>query len=470
MFQTSLLTDSDIEPLADGVFAVLEEVGILCQNEELLQALEEMGAQVDSAAERVLFPRRMVADFVEGLRRENAQNKSVRPRFGAIGMPGLGTQVAQFFYDYPRRERRSGNTKDFITLIKLGDMLQSDSGVGHSLLSTDVPPLVEPIEAAMLLAEYARKPGPAFAWNVKPIDYLQEMGEILGIPNWYTLGAICIAHPLRFDRDVADRLVLIARSGSTIGLTAMPVAGASTPVTVEGFVAVSSAEHLATWMAGRAINPDVALGGSMWAGSIDIRTGHVSYSAFDAMYYAFVSVEFLRRWCGVQVRVGGGEYCDAKLPGLYAALEKAYKAMTIAAFTGEHPPVGSGMLDEGKIISPVQLLLEREITEALHHFARTVEPNKDNIGLSTIREVGLGFNSSYLETQHTLRRYRSCLWIPEFVDRSGWNGFEEETRVLDKVQEKVDALLAEYTKPDGREDQLAAMRAVADRAKRELLG
>jgi len=72
-------------------------------------------------------------------------------------------------------------------------------------------------------------------------------------------------------------------------------------------------------------------------------------------------VEFLRRWCGMSISVGGGEYCDAKLPGLYTALEKAYKSMTIAAFTGQHPPIGQGMLDEGKIISPVQLLLEREL-------------------------------------------------------------------------------------------------------------
>ncbi len=78
-----------------------------------------------------------------------------------------------------------------------------------------------------------------------------------------------------------------------------------------------------------------------------MSTGHISYSAFDAMYYAFASVEFLRRWTGVAVPVGGGEYCDAREPGLYAAMEKAHKAMTIAAFTGQHPPIGQGLLDEG---------------------------------------------------------------------------------------------------------------------------
>ena len=61
--------------------------------------------------------------------------------------------------------------------------------------------------------------------------------------------------------------------------------------------------------------------------------------------------------------VGGGEYSDAREPGLYAALEKAYKAMTIAAFTGFHPPIGQGMLETGKTLSPAQLLIERDLSE-----------------------------------------------------------------------------------------------------------
>jgi len=45
---------------------------------------------------------------------------------------------------------------------------------------TDVEPLVEPLEAALLMAEHASRPGRAFAWNVRCIDYLVEMGDILG--------------------------------------------------------------------------------------------------------------------------------------------------------------------------------------------------------------------------------------------------------------------------------------------------
>ena len=475
MPQFRLLRDKDIEPLAEGVLGVLQDVGVLCQNEEMLRALEEMGAEADHSSERATFPRTMVADFVEGVRRENppggaSESAGDEPSFVAPGLPGVGGQVAQFFYDHETGEKRSGNTEDLTYLTKLGDVLHGEGGVGHSLLLTDVPPLMEPLEAAMILAEYAHKPGRAFAWNVKLVDYLIEMGEIIGIEDWFSYGANCFAHPLRFDEPVASKFVRRVREGVASGLTAMPVAGMTTPVTVEGFVVVASAEHIATWMAARALNPEVPLGGSMWPGTVDMRTGHVSYCCFDAMFYGFATVEFLRTWCGVSIPMGGGEYCDAKRPGLFAAYEKAYKAMTVAAFTGRHPSVGSGMLDEGKILAPVQLMIERDMGLGVRHFGREIEATAENIALSTIRDVGIGLQRNYLETEHTLRNFRECIWLPELIDRSGWNGCENEGNVLQKAHSKVESLVGEYVKPEGREDKLAAMRAVVERARKHLLG
>ena len=467
MSQYSLLKDSDIPPLADGVLAVLEDVGILCENEELLAKLDQAGARVDYTNQRAKFPSQMVSEFVEGFRQES------RPSAGALSftappLPTLNTQVAQLYYDYSQQRRRPGNKQDFIHLIKLGDVLHPGEGVGHSLVLTEVPPILEPLEAAMLLAEYAHQPQPAFAWNVQQIDYLAEMGEILGIADWFTWGAICIAHPLRFDKVVADKFVQRVKAGVPTGLTAMPVAGATTPVTVEGFIVVASAELLAAWIAARALNPEVGLAGDMWAGTVDMKTGTVSYSAFDAMYYAFACVEFVRRWCGISIPVGGGEYCDAKVPGLYTALEKAYKAMTIAAFTGQHPTIGQGMLEEGKTISPVQLLLERDLATGLQGIGGGLVPTPDMIGLSAIHQVDLGLHTSYLETEHTLNHFRHSLWLPEFIERAGWDGPDAEKQVLDRTQEKVDSLIAQYSKPEGRGEQLAAMRAVVEKAKADL--
>lgn len=470
VFQRDLLRDADVERLGEGVLAVLERVGILCQNGELLAALDGAGAVVDRAAERARFPKKMVRQFVERLRGESApRDEGGHRMLPQVGLPQVGGQVAQFFYDDRTGERRPGNRADFVTLVKFGDTLHREAGVGHALLLTDVPPLVEPLEAALVLAEHAHRPGRVFAWNVRQTDYLVEMGEILGIPNWFSWGANCFAHPLRFDRDVADKYVRRIRAGDAAGFTAMPVAGMTAPVTLAGFIVVSSAEHVAAWLIGRCVNPACPLGGSMWAGTPDMRTGATSYCAFDAMLYAFATVEFLRRWSGVEVPVGGGEYCDAKEPGLYAALEKAYKAMTIAAFSGRLPGVGQGMLENGKTISPVQLLLERDLAAGVQHYSRAVEATDELIGLDSILDVDLGMARSHLATEHTLRHFKQSLWLPEFLDRSGYRGPEHEREALAAARQRFDELLAAYEKPHRDPDQLARLRQVVERARRELL-
>ena len=293
---------------------------------------------------------------------------------------------------------------------------------------------------------------------------------MLGIPDWFEWGAVCFAHPLRFDRDVADKYVRRAREGVPAGLTAMPVAGCSTPVTVEGFTVASSAEHVAGWIVARAVNPGVRLMGSTWAGTLDMKTGTVSYSAFDARYFAFASVSFLRRWTGVEVQVGGGEYCAATEPGLYAAYEKAYKAMMIAAFTGRHPSTGAGLLDDGKVISPVQLMIERDLADGIGLLGRELAPSPERIGMDAIEEVGLGLETNHMLTEHAHDHFRSSLWLPELIDRSGWCGASDDAALLGRAQDCIDELVATYRKPPGREDQLQRLRLIVDGARGVLAG
>ena len=495
MFQMHLIKDEYVEPLAEGCMDVLEKVGALVQNAEMLKLLDEAGALVDYDAQRVRFPRKMVADFCEKLRAEgpydiafdlygdaegtgggdagvSGKTSGMRPqpRFQAPPMPTLGTQIAQIYYDYETGQRRQGNRGDLVTLTKLADVLHPDVAAGHSLVQTEVPGMMEALESALVLAEYAHKPGQCFAWFVEQVDYLKEMGEVLGIDDWYTWGSVCIAHPLRFDKAVADKFVRRVREGFPTGLTAMPIAGFTTPVTAEGFIVVSAAENVAAWLMARVINPDCPLSGSMWAGSVDMATGAISFSAFDSMYLAAASVEFQRKWTGINMPIGGGEYCDAKEPGLYAAIEKAYKSMTIAAFTGQHPTVGEGLLECGRTMCPVQLLIDRDMALGVLEFGRSIDPTPEKIGIDEILNVDFGMSANHLQSLQTAQFFRQSLWLPKVVDRAGWTGAAGDKQLLEKTQAAMNKMLQEYQKPEGREDQLAEMRRIVERARRELLG
>lgn len=492
MFMRHLLQDSDVAALADAALEILDRVGVLCQNEEMLDAYAAWGARVDRAAERVTLPRALVERFAAALREESrarttsqaitspsqrfmaspkdvGEEQPAEYRYVAPRLPGIGTQVAQFYYDDETGEKRGGTRADLIRLTKLGEVLHRDAGVGHCLVIREVPPMVEPIEAGMVLAEYATNPGAPFAWNVRQVPYLREMGQVLGIDEWFTLGADCISHPLRFDRDVADRMVLKAKLGHAVGLTGMEVAGASTPVTTAGFVAVSAAEFMAAWIVARAINPSVPLGGDIWAATIDMRNGDVSFSSQDAMFRGIALTEFLRRWTGIQIAVGGGEYSAARHPSLYASLEKARKAMTIAAFTGRHPGIGDGMVETGRTISAVQLLLDREFTEEAGFLGERIDCSPEAIGLDTIIEVGFGLTTNHLSTEHTLRHFRANAWMPRIADRRGYEGCTTDEAVVARARKRVQELLGQYVKPDRDPAVLQRLQSIVERARRELV-
>jgi trimethylamine:corrinoid methyltransferase-like protein len=116
----------------------------------------------------------------------------------------------------------------------------------------------------------------------------------------------------------------------------------------------------------------------------------------------------------------------------------------------------------------VQLVLERDLGLGLNQLARPIEPSEENVALSTVEEVGIGLGANYLQSEHTALNFRRSLWLPELLDRTGWDGFEKEKQTLARAREKSRALIEGYVKPEGREEKLAAMRAVVERAKNDL--
>jgi len=184
MFQGGLLTDQDVEHLGEAVLAVLARVGALYQNREILLALEAAGARVDHAREVVAFPEEMTREFLEGLRAEASRFQGEESReFRAPKPAYMFHQLAQYFYDDERRERRLGNREDYVRLIKFCDVLHPEDGAGHCLLLSDVPAPIEPLEATLLQFEYAHRPRGAYVQDVRQIDYLMEIEEISGVDD-----------------------------------------------------------------------------------------------------------------------------------------------------------------------------------------------------------------------------------------------------------------------------------------------
>jgi len=470
-----ILSDDDVSRIHEAVLDVLERVGMMFQSEAVLSALDKIGAKVDRSTESARIPR----NFIEGILDEERKKSVDAPsgttaRITPPGKRGIGLQVAQFYHDHRTNERRSGNREDFIRMLHFGEAFEEDLSVGHCLLMTDVDQRIEPLEALRLLLEHTSRPGNVYPYYADQFDYLGEIGEIYaGNKERFITGGIFLTSPLRICRRAADFMVKRLSMGLSCGTGSMPVGGASTPVTIAGTIVVGAAEMLGAWAAVKALKPDAPLTGGVGAGAVDMQTGNVSFCSPDAMMYNFGIIEFFRKVCGKTINLAGAsDYCDAKVPGVKAAMEKALKAMTVAAFLGRHPGVGGGMVESGKTLSAVQILLDGEYNNMVRLMAAPPVVNEDTIGLDTIESVGLGIGKNYIDTEHTFAHFRNSLWLPRFLDRTAFESYEKEAeleaQVVKKAADRVEDVIASYKKPEVDEDMLKRVDAVLERARKNL--
>jgi len=473
----SLFSERDLDRLADAAFDTLGRAGAMYQSETILSALEAAGAVVDRPAQVARLPRAMLESVIEHQKQRAAPSTPFwEPASPDGALPGITLQVAQFYYDHERGERRPGSRSDLVRMVQFGEALDQRERVSQVLVMREEPPLVEALEAALVLLEHTARPGDVYPHFAAQFPYLEEIGDLCwGDPNHFLTGGIFMVSPMRMDRRSADYIVETSRRGLTRGVGTMPVAGVSAPVTRAGAIVVGAADILAGWAAALALDPDLPVSGGICSGSVDMATGNVSFCSPEAMIQDLGCVELFRRRFGGQVGVAGGaDYTNAKFPGYQAGFEKAFEAMAISAYTGSHPHLGAGLLDSGKTFSPLQLLIDRELQAFLWHFAAGAPVDDDHLALDTITAIGSGIGSSYIEAEHTLRHYRQNLWFPALLDRGVWRGEREEERpdqrLLARAQAQFDKIMARYQPPEVDRDLLARAREIVDRARRELLG
>ncbi len=468
-----ILTEADLDELAEAALRILEEAGVMYQSPVILDALERAGAGVDRSKQRARLPRRMIEGIIA--RQRTVERGGGRERVAAdAALPGVTLQVAQFYYDHERGERRRGNRADLVRMTQFGEALDTRNRVDQVLLMHEEPHLVEPLEALLVLLEHTSRPGTTYPHFASQFGYLEEIGEIYsGDAKRFLGGGVFLVSPLRMDRRACDYLAALVERGMRCSTSSQPVSGVSAPVTRAGVIAQGAAEILAGWAASAALAPELAMSGSICSGSVDMRTGNVTFCSPESMIQDVGCVELFRRRFGGGVGVAGGaDYTSAKFPGYQAGFEKAFEAMAISAHTGAAPRVGAGLLESGKTFSPLQLLIDRECQSFLWRFAAGMKVDEGEIALDAIMSVGSGIGRSHLESEHTLEHYREHLWVPSLMDRGVWRGEQEEERpdegLLARAQERYREVMARYQAPDVDEDMLARVRQVIARARRKM--
>lgn len=162
---------------------------------------------------------------------------------------------------------------------------------------------------------------------------------------------------------------------------------------------------------------------------MDMKMTVFSYSAPETMLSLVLRKE-AGDYLGVPSFNAGG-FTDSKEIDQQAGLEVA-NSLNAAALAGGNLVHDIGYLESGMTSSLELLTIADEEISMIDRFIKSVQVNKDTIGVDEVAKVGPGGN--YLTSKGTIDKFKEDVWTPDIIDRNVYDNWEFERVVANSAK------------------------------------
>lgn len=242
------------EAIHQATLEVLETVGVKVPVEEALDLLDRAGCAVDTGAEMVRFPRRVVEGALESApgtillaSRDGRHDYVMGGRSVGYTNFGEGTMV----YDPETGEHRDSTLEDLSRIARLCDALEMTEVFEMAVTATDVPAEDAYLEGFVAALRNTTKHIDVGVESYEQIEQFVEIGasvvggrDALRERPIFTIGT-CPTSPLSLFSPTPEIMMGCARHGIPSNALSMAMAGATSPIGLAGTMVTHNAEVLA---------------------------------------------------------------------------------------------------------------------------------------------------------------------------------------------------------------------------------
>jgi trimethylamine--corrinoid protein Co-methyltransferase len=261
-----------------------------------------------------------------------------------------------------------------------------------------------------------------------------------------TVSLITPLSPFRYTAEMAGSIIELARYNQACIFGALVMAGSSGPMNLAGLLAQQNAEILAGVTLTQLVNPGspVIVGGT--SAIIDMRTGCLAMGSPEVVRLTVATIQ-MAKFYNLPARAGCSN-TDAHLADAQAGLESALTLMTAIRNGTNFVLHAAGILGSYSAMSFEKFIIDEELCSMVIETLKPIEITDESIDTNFIKEVGIG--GDYLIQNKTLEQCRTAFFLPNLVNRRGYNGWQEDghKRVDEKATEILNERLSSYLKPD----------------------
>jgi trimethylamine--corrinoid protein Co-methyltransferase len=454
-----LLAPEALTAILDAAFATLAKVGVRVEGDAARALLRERGADERDGRLRISEgSARAALATVPARFALFDRDGAVAVRFGEGGTAFDPGSAAIHLLDRASGERRPATTADLVELARLVDALPHFAAQSTSLVPSDVPESLADRWRLSVALRHGRKPVVTGTFRADGFAPMRAMlavvrgGETALRERPLALFDCCPTSPLTWSALTAQALVDAARAGVPANLVAVPMTGATAPVTLSGALAQLAAENLA----GVAIHQAAASGAPLvWGGApsaFDMRQGTAAMGAVESAMLNAANAE-IGRSLGLPTH-GYLALSDAKTPDYQAGAESAAGAL-LGALAGIDLVSGPGLVDLLLTFSLEKLVLDHDACGAALRLARGIAPHAgDLVGL-----IGeLAATGELLSHPHTRAHWRAELALAgPTVDRGSYGDWQAAgaRSAAARAGDQVARLLARASDAPPLDDEVA---------------
>ena len=461
--QFHILSDNQIEELHFATLQIIERTGVAFECQEALDILGNAGVDV-SNPDRVKIPPYMVEQALRTVPRMiTLYTREGEPAIVLNGMTGshFGSvpDLPQYLDPYTGK-RRQCYFEDVADMVRLIDALPNTEWI---LLGTSQPTLPASITDKVSLLQVILNTSKPIMGEINDASSLKEMFDLCSVvaggeeqfkKKPFFIGSCEPVSPLVHGKDAMEKSLLCADKGIPCVVYGMPMAGATTPATCAGCLAIANAEVLSQLVVLQLKN----LGAPVIYGSIpsimDMRTTIYSYGAPELSLMGAALAEICHYYYKLPM-FGVAGSTDAGIIGLQAGAEVTYEIL-VSALAGVDLIRSACFVYSAKVGSPEMVVLGDEIVDMVKVLLGGIEINDDTLALDLIER--LGPKSSYIAESHTLKHFRK-FWAPRVFSRS-FMGKEDAKHAEDLLKQRTIKILETHQPKPLPEDLVRELKKI----------
>jgi len=439
-----IFSDYEIEEIHNTTLRILEEVGVKILDEKTLKLFDSNGANVDYDKKTVKIGRELVSACLGKTPPAfSLYNQDyVEMRIGEEDFYVVSMVEEAYIIDGSTHKRRETTLEDVKKTIRLIDQLPYYHICCNPVIAHDVEPKLSIIYSAAQIYKNTAKNCLVVPSTGQEARFIIELGAAVAgsekklIEKPVLSVTIAPSSPLKLPKNICEVIWEYASRNLPIIIVHAPLAGATSPVTIAGTMAMANAESLATLTLIQLINPGNSIGYGGAAVKFDMKTGFPAYGTIEYGILSTATAQLAKYY--KLPAYGAGGATNANLSDAQSGYEKM--SSTLLGYMAGHDILCDAGLNANGLISLDAMVIQDEIFAEVTRLSKKVQVNDESLAFDTIKRVMEG--SDFLLEEHTLNNlHKDFVYsevgnhkkYEEWVLEGGKDSIQKNTELADKI-------------------------------------